>query len=264
MTELLIQDFVLSALLAGIILSIPLGILGCFTLWKRMTFFGDAMGHAAIFGVAGGLLFSSSPAIGVLISSIGAVLILSRHRESSILPMDTWLGIVSYGGLAAGLIIITLNPQLRVNPETVLFGEIFATTHDDILLITLCSIVTIMTIWLKWRSLLLVSINEDLAKTTGVNVTACKTIIFSLMALTTAVSVKIVGGLMLPALLIFPAASVTRSATPETMVAKAIISALIIFILGFLSSLYFDLPCAPCLVLVGITILILNKLTSFK
>ncbi|MBX3487011.1 MAG: metal ABC transporter permease [Candidatus Paracaedibacteraceae bacterium] len=264
MIDLLSQDFVQLALIAGCLLAIPLGILGCFTLWQRMTFFGDAMGHAAISGVALGTLIATSPEWGVLISSLIAVVILAYHKESSKLPLDTWLGAVSYGGLALGLVILSKNPHLQINPETILFGEIFATTTKDIVLIAGCAGLTIVICALAWRSLLVVSINEDLARGNDINVTKIKGILFFLMAITTAVAIKIVGGLMLPALLIFPAASSTCAKTPEHMVIQSVGMALIIFILGLLTSLFFDLPCAPSIVLVGTGILIASKLTSFK
>ena len=264
MIDLLSQEFVQLALIAGCLLAIPLGILGCFTLWQRMTFFGDAMGHAAISGVALGTLIAASPEWGVLASSLLAVAILSYHKESSKLPLDTWLGAVSYGGLALGLVILSKNPHLQINPETILFGEIFATTTKDIALIAGCAGLTIVICALAWHSLLVVSINEDLARGNDISVTKIKGILFSLMAITTAVAIKIVGGLMLPALLIFPAASSTRAKTPEHMVIQSISMALIIFILGFLTALFFDLPCAPSIVLVGTSVLIASKLTSFK
>jgi zinc transport system permease protein len=264
MIDLLGQNFVQLALIAGCLLAIPLGILGCFTLWQRMTFFGDAMGHAAISGVALGLLLNLSPEIGVLASSLVAVLILSQHQESSKLPLDTWLGMVSYGGLALGLVALSKNPTLQINPETILFGEIFATTSRDITLILGCALMTTVICVIFWRSLLTLSINEDLAKTQTINVRLMKAVLFTLMAITTAVAIKIIGGLMLPALLIFPASSSTSATTPERMVVRSIVMAIIIFLLGFLASLFFDLPCGPSIVLVGVAVLITSKLTSFK
>ena len=264
MIDLLSQEFVQLALISGCLLAIPLGILGCFTLWQRITFFGDAMGHAAISGVSLGALGAIYPELGILVSSIAAVLILSYHKESSKLPLDTWLGAVSYGGLALGLVVLSKNPHLQISPETILFGEIFATTSWDILLIAGCSILTLFVCIFFWRSLLIISINEDLARTNGISVQQAKVILFTLMAITTAVAIKIVGGLMLPALLIFPAASSTHAKSPEHMVVLAISMALLIFILGFLTSLFLDLPCGPSIVLVGIAFLITSKLTSFK
>jgi zinc transport system permease protein len=264
MIELLGQDFVQMALVAGCILAIPLGILGCFTLWQRMTFFGDAMGHAAISGVAAGVLLNVSPEIGVMVSSLVAVFILSNHKESSRLPLDTWLGIVSYGGLALGIIILSKNPDLQINPETILFGEIFATTSWDIAMISAATLITSCVCIYYWRALLTISINEDLAMTQKLNVRSIKTILFVLMALTTAVAIKIVGGLMLPALLIFPAASSTRAKTPEQMVVMSILMAMIIFFFGFFVSLAFDLPCGPCIVLIGVLTVLTSKLISFK
>ena len=264
MIDLLGQDFVQLALAAGCILAIPLGILGCFTLWQRMTFFGDAMGHAAISGVALGLLLNLSPEIGVLASSLLAVLILSHNKESSKLPLDTWLGMVSYGGLALGLVVLSKNPMLQISPETILFGEIFATTKWDIALIAGCAAITTLVCALFWRSLLTISINEDLARTQGINVRWIKSILFALMAITTAVAIKIVGGLMLPALLICPAAGATSAPTPERMVIQSILMAILIFLTGFLASLFFDLPCGPCIVLSGIILVLTSKINSFK
>ena len=142
MIELLQQEFVQRALVAGIVLAIPLGILGCFMLWRRMSFFSDAMGHAAILGVIAGIILHIQTQVAVAGVALLAALILSRHRDRSRLPLDTWLGAVSYGGLALGLCLMALYPALRVNPEAILFGEILSVTWVDVIWVVIVSAVT--------------------------------------------------------------------------------------------------------------------------
>jgi zinc transport system permease protein len=263
MIELLRQEFVQRALIAGIGLAIPLGILGCFMLWRRMSFFSDAMGHAAILGVVGGLILHIHPQVAVVGVALLTALILSCHRDTSRLPLDTWLGGVSYGGLALGLCLMALYPSLRVNPEAVLFGEILSVTRVDVVWVLALSIATPLLFATIWRSLVLITMDEDLAATSNIPVYPIQMIFLTIIALVTAVGLKITGALLLPALMIFPAATASYFArSPEGMVVISSLVAVLSFMVGALVSFGFDLPTGPVIVVISLMFMVVGSITK--
>lgn len=261
MIELLQQEFIQRALLAGIGLSIPMGILGCFMLWRRMAFFSDAMGHAAILGVVLGVILHIQAQLGVIVVSLLAALILSRHRLSSRFPLDTWLGAVSYSGLALGLCLTGLYPALRINPESILFGEILSITHTDLIWVFGVAGITPILFWSMWRPLLLVTLDEDLAATGNIPVQRIQLMFLTTIALVTAVGLKITGALLLPALMIFPAATASCFArSPESMVGFSILIAMISFLVGAALSFSLDLATGPTIVLSSLGVMLLGSM----
>jgi zinc transport system permease protein len=264
MLDLLRQDFIQRALLAGMGLSLSLGIMGCFMLWRRLAFFSDAMGHAALLGVVIGVLGHLQPQLGVIGVSLGAALILSSHRSSaSRFPLDTWLGAVSYGGLALGLCLMALYPAARLNPDTILFGEILSLTWTDLIWVLGMAMVTPVLFWIIWRPLLLITLNEDLAATMGIPVRRIQGIFLGSVALVTAVGLKITGALLLPALMIFPAATASCLArSPESMAIFSMLIAMVSFITGSLVSFAMDTPTGPTIVLVSLGFMISGAFLS--
>ncbi|MBW8308432.1 MAG: metal ABC transporter permease [Candidatus Paracaedibacteraceae bacterium] len=259
MLELLRQEFVQRALLAGMGLAIPMGILGCFMLWRRMSFFSDAMGHAAILGVIGGLILHIHPQMAVAAIALLAAFILSRYRDSSRLPLDTWLGAVSYGGLSLGLCLMALYPSVRVNPEAILFGEILSVTWTDVLWVLAVAIGTPLLFWKIWRPVVLITMDEDWAATNNTPVYSIQMIFLTTIALVTAVGLKITGALLLPALMIFPAATASYFArSPETMVITSSLVAIVSFMSGALVSFWFDLPTGPAIVVISLLLMVIG------
>lgn len=257
MIELIQQPFIQRALLAGVGLAIPLGVLGCFMLWRRMAFFSDAMAHAALIGVVIGAIVPIPLQLAVIGVSLTAALILSRHRGASVYPLDTWLSAVSYGGLAIGLCLIALYPELRVKPDAILFGEILSITAVDLYWVLAIALITPLIFAFIWRSLLLVTMDEDLAATSGISIQTTQALFLALIALVTAIGLKIIGALLLPALMIFPAAASSRfSRSPEAMAIGSSLIAILSFIIGSLVSFYLDLPTGPVVVITALLIMV--------
>lgn len=260
MISLLQETFVQRALIAGGLLSIPLGLLGCFVLWRRIVFFSDAMGHAALLGVVAGAMVNLPIQLGILFISLAVAYCLSKYKEGGILPFDTWLGCVSYGGLSLGLLLLSTRPDLRINPEAILFGDILTITWQDVWVILGVVIFASFLVYKNWRALILLSINEDMARSSGINVRRVQLLFLTLIAITTAVGLKVVGGLLLPALLIFSAASAVRfSSSPESMAIWSCGLALLIFLLGMMISFLFDMPSGPSIVVTGLGVLLISS-----
>ena len=251
------DDFLIRALLAGIAVALIAGPLGVFILWRRMAYFGDTLSHSAILGVALGLLLSININIGILISTlvVAGLLILSQRQKR--LGSDTMLGIMSHSALAIGLVLISFVEGVRVDINAWLFGDILSVSWQDLgLIITGVSIVLVILIVI-WKPLLSLTVHEELALVEGVNISLISAIYTLLIAVLVAIAMKIIGALLITALLIIPAATARQfSRTPEQMALLAIVAGILSVLLGLSSSFLWDTPAGPAIV-VSATILFL-------
>ena len=250
MTGLLgFPDFLWRALLGGLGLALAAGPLGCFVVWRRMAFFGDTMAHAALLGVALGTLLQTS-----LNLSIGAVCLvmavaLSLLSRQKSLATDTLLGILAHSALALGLITLSFLNQVRFDLNSYLFGDLLAIGRSDIYWIYGAAVLTGFTLIRFWRGLMMATIHEELAKVEGIPVERLRLILMVLFALVIAFAMKIVGVLLITAMLIIPAATARRLApTPERMAWFSIGFGLLSVTGGLSLSWRWDTPAGPSIV----------------
>ncbi len=122
----MLDDFLVRALVGGVLLAFAAGPLGCFVVWRRMAYFGDATAHAAIFdGVTISLAFSLSIFVGVLFSALGIAVLLVVF-SGRLYTTDTLLGVAAHGALALGLVSVSFLSGVRVDLSSYLFGDILA------------------------------------------------------------------------------------------------------------------------------------------
>ena len=258
------DDFLIRALLAGLMIAIIAGPLGVFILWRRMAYFGDTLSHSAILGVALGLLLSIDVKIGILLSTllVAALLIYSQRQKK--LASDTMLGIISHSALSLGLVLISFVKGVRVDIESWLFGDILAVSWNDLGFIAIGVGIVIVVLLAIWKPLLSLTVHEELALVEGVNVSLISAIYTLLIAVLVAVAMKIVGALLITALLIIPAATARQFArTPEQMALFSIGIGMLAVILGLSASFYSDTPAGPSIV-VSATVLFLMSQVSRK
>ena len=248
---MILDDFLWRSALAGIALALASGPLGCFVVWRRMAYFGDATAHAAILGVALSLAFSISVFIGVMVAALAmAFMILSLSGR--MFAVDTLLGVAAHGALALGLVAITFIPGVRVDLSAYLFGDILAVGRIDLLVICMGSALVLLVLWLRWERLLLLTLNVDLAAARGVDTRRESMILVGILAVLVAVAIKIVGALLITAMLIIPAAAARPiSRTPEWMAGVAVTAAVIAVVGGLSASFYWDTPTGPSIVVVA-------------
>jgi zinc transport system permease protein len=249
----MIDDFLIRAILAGIGVAIAAGFLGSFVVWKKMSFFGDALAHSALLGIALSLALGLSPIWGVLfIATAFALLIVTLQKQKSY-SGDTLLGVISHSSLALGLVLIALVGNVQVDLMSFLFGDILAVNIPDIVTIYIGTAISLGLLALMWRPLLLATISEDLAKVEGVNVNLVRLGFMLLVAVFVALSIKIVGILLVSALLIIPAATARKfSETPERMVVIAALIGCAAVILGLFMSLHFNTPAGASIVVAAL------------
>ena len=148
-----LNDFMARALLAGVGTAFACGALGCFVVWRRMAYFGDATAHAAILGVALALLFSVSIPVGVLVVALAMGLLIGSLSGQTITP-DSLLGVLSHSALAMGLVAVSLMPPARIDLDAYLFGDILVVSRMDLIVIWGGAFAVLAVLVWRWQALL--------------------------------------------------------------------------------------------------------------
>ncbi|MFV2034356.1 MAG: metal ABC transporter permease [Halocynthiibacter sp.] len=247
----MLDDFMIRAVLAGVGVALAAGPLGSFVVWRRMAYFGDASAHAAILGVALALGFSISVFVGTLVMALAMALgvtALSRRGHA----MDTALGVLSYTALALGLVAISFVQGVRIDLTALLFGDILAVSRGDLLVIWGGAIgVGTLLIW-RWSALLTATVSADLAQASGIDPRREELVLTLALALVVAVAIKVVGALLIGAMLIIPASAARNFArTPEAMALGAVALGALASFAGLWMSLRLDTPAGPSIIVVA-------------
>ena len=260
----MLDDFLLRAALAGIGLSLATGPLGAFVLWRRMAYFGDAMAHAAILGVALALAFSLSITVGtlVVVLAVGVSVSTLAGRGHAI---DTTLGVLAHSALALGLVAISFLKGVRIDLTALLFGDILTVTVADLALIWGGSGVVLGVLMWRWSALLTATLNADLAISTGIDPQKERLILTLLLAVVVALALKVVGALLIAAMLIVPAAAARGFArSPEAMALLAVLFGAVSAVGGVLASSLADSPTGPSIVVVAALIYVVSLAAGQK
>ncbi|MDT1061458.1 iron chelate uptake ABC transporter family permease subunit [Paracoccus sp. CPCC 101403] len=245
------DDFLMRALLAGLGLVLATGTLGCFVVWRRMAYFGDSTAHASILGVALSFGFALPFYTGTLAVAIGMALLVAWLTGRG-QGMDTVLGVIAHSALALGLLAASFIPQLRLNLETYLFGDILAVTRTDLMWIWSGAVLVLSVLLWRWQRLVTASVNEELAMAAGINPEHERLILSLALAVTVAIAIRIVGALLISAMLIVPAAAARGFAkTPEGMAGSATFIGILAVLGGLWASLVMDTPAGPSIVAIS-------------
>ncbi len=247
----MLDDFLTRAVVAGLGVVLATGTLGSFVVWRRMAYFGDSTSHAAILGIALSFAFAMPFYLGTLLVAVAmavAVAWLTGRGQG----MDTVLGVIAHSALAVGLLAASFIPALRVNLDAFLFGDILAVTRADLVWIWGgAALVLGLLIW-RWQRLVTASVNEELAMAAGINPERERLILSLALAITVAIAIRIVGALLISALLIVPAAAARAIAkTPEHMAGSATLIGAMAVLGGLWASLRLDTPAGPSIVAVS-------------
>jgi len=243
------MEFLLLALLAGLGVALICAPLGAFIVWQRLAYFGDTLAHSALLGVAFGLLLSVSIQAAIIVSCLTVAILLTLWQTQRQLPTDTLLGIISHSSLALGLILVSIFDTGRLDLTQYLLGDILSTTKGDVLTVLTVGILVGVLVRYFWKPLLAITVNEAMAQVEGVPVKRIKLLLLFMLALTIAVAIKIVGVLLITALLIIPAAGARYlSRTPEQMVLYAALLGSLSVFGGLASSFTWDTPAGPSIV----------------
>ena len=243
-------ELLLPSLLAGLSLTCLTGPLGTFVVWRRMSYFGDTLSHAALLGVAFGFLLNINLFYAIILVTLILAIGLLWLESQKQLPVDTLLGILAHSALSLGLVVISLMNNIRIDLMGYLFGDLLSITMFDVYQIIICVVIIgLLLVW-RWNHFLFITVSEELAFSHGINVPITKFILTILLALTIGIAMKFVGALIITALLIIPAATAKYYAkNPDSMAIIAILIGMISIIGGILFSLFYDTPTGPSVVL---------------
>ncbi|MDT8442057.1 MAG: zinc ABC transporter permease subunit ZnuB [Desulfuromonadales bacterium] len=257
----MLDDFLLRALLGGVGVALVAGPFGSFIVWRRLAYFGDTLAHSALLGVAVGFLLGINLTLGVLLVCLLLAGLLFWGQRQKRLASDTLLGILSHSALALGLVVLAFLPHVRVDLMAYLFGDILALDGRDLLWIYAGGGLALLGLFRLWRPLLAITVHEDLARVDGLPVDRVNAAYFALVALIVAIMMKVVGLLLVTALLIIPAATARRFAgSPEQMALFASAIGCLAVTGGLYGSLTWDSPAGPSIVVAACLLFVLAAL----
>ncbi|MEE3216139.1 MAG: metal ABC transporter permease, partial [Pseudomonadota bacterium] len=242
------DDFLVRAVLAGLGVALAAAPLGCFVVWRRMAYFGDATAHAAILGVALSLLLSTSMLAGVLAVSLLMAVVVSQLSGRGY-AMDTLLGVMAHSALAFGLVAVSFVSGVRIDLMAYLFGDILAVGKSDLMIIAAGAILVVSLVGWRWSALLTATLDEDLARASGIDPRREQLVLTLSLAVVVAVALKVVGVLLIAALLIIPAAAARPLCrTPEAMALVAASIGACSTTGGLQAAYWLDTPTGPTIV----------------
>ena len=255
------DDFFVRALVAGIGVAIVTGPLGCFVIWRRLAYFGDTLSHSALLGVTLAFSFSVNISLSVFfVSGIIALLLLSLQKRTK-LPGDALLGLLAHSSIAVGLVLIGFLTFIRFDIMGLLFGDILSVTANDILIIWCGGSLILIILYFIWSSLFAATVNYDLAAAEGMNPDRSNVVFTLLLAGVIAISIKMIGVLLITGLLLIPPALARNlSNNPAQMVFLSIIGGVVSVVLGLFSSLEFNTASGPTIIVAALILFILSML----
>jgi zinc transport system permease protein len=208
MGDLLSLEFMRQALLAAVLVGLTAPMVGVFLVQRRMSLIGDGMGHVALAGVAVGLLTNAAPVLTALLAAVVAAVAIELIRARGRTSGDIALAVMFYGGIAAGVVLIGRSSAgTPANLTAYLFGAILTTSASDLWVFAVLALVVLATTWLLRPWLFAVANDEEYARASGLPVTGLNLALAILTAVTVVVSMRIVGLLLISALMIIPNAA---------------------------------------------------------
>ena len=253
------DDFFIRALFAGIGVAFVTGPLGCFVVWRRLSYFGDTLAHSALLGVTIAFSLEFNIALSVFITSSVVALFLIQLQKKTNLPGDALLGLLAHSSLGVGLVAIGFLSFIRFDVMGLLFGDILAVNVNDLLVIWIGGALILIILKLIWKPLFASTVNYELAEAEGLNPERAKAIFTLLMAAIIAISIKMIGLLLITGMLIIPAAMARNvSNSPKGMIVFSVIGGLLSVFLGLFSSLNFNTPSGPSIIVAALILFIIS------
>ena len=255
----MLDDFLIRALIAGIGIALVAGPLGCFVVWRRLSFFGDTLAHSALLGVLLSISFNINISITIFVVSSLVALLLLRLEKTTYLAGDSLLGLISHSSLAIGLLILGFLSFIRFDIMGILFGDILSVNTNDLLVIWIGGALILFVLWFIWKPLFASTVNYDLAEAEGMKPERVNTIFTILLAALIAISIKMVGILLITGLLIIPTAMARNlSNNPRQKVILSIVGGLLSVFIGLYASFEINTSSGPSIVSVALILFILS------
>ena len=255
MPEIFKYGFMVRAFLAGITIAVIAPMIRNFLVIRRFSLIADTLSHVALAGVAIGMLIGTPPLFTTVLVTVTAAVVIEKLRANNNLPGDAVLAMFLPGGLAVSIILISLANGVNSNLFSYLFGSITTVKKDELILILILGIVTAGIVTILYKKLLYSSFDEDAAYVSGVPVQEVNTILVVLTAITVSISMRVVGILLIGALMVIPVlTSMQLGKSFMLSVYYSVFFALISVISGLLAAYYLNLPAGGAIVIISLSI----------
>ena len=259
------DDFFIRALKAGLGIALVTGPLGCFVIWRRLSFFAGTLAHSSLLGVTLAFSFDINISFSVLLISSAVALILLRLQKATKLPSDALLGLLAHSSLAIGLVVIGYLSYIRFDIMGLLFGDILAVNKRDLLVIWAGGAIILLVLKIIWKPLFASTVNYELAEAEGMKPEKINAVFTILMAAVIAISIKMVGILLITGMLIIPAAMARNLANnPQQMIVFSIIGGVLSVFIGLYSSLQFNSASGPSIITAALVLFIISTFNIKK
>jgi zinc transport system permease protein len=246
------SEFMRLAFAAGAVIGVLAPAVGFFLVQRQMSLIGDGIGHVAFAGVAAGLLLDVSPVATALVAAVAGGVAIEWLRSQRHTAGDQALALVFYTGIAGGVVLVSLAGSLNVNLFQYLFGSILTVTREDVVVVAVLGAAGLATLALLYRALCAVVLDEEGARVAGVPVSMLNVAVAALAAVTVALSMRIVGVLLIAALMVLPVSAGTRLAwSMWSALLLSIATGLLAVLSGLTLAYYGDLPPGATIVLVA-------------
>ncbi len=250
--------FVQRAVIAGTFIALACGLLGVFLVLRRLALIGDGLAHISFGGVALGLLFNINPGLFALVIAMLGSLGILRLKERAQVYGDSAIGIVSALGLAIGIVVAGLARGINTQLFNYLFGSILTINTTDVYISVALSAVIIVALFLFYNDLLALAFNEEMARITGIRVNALNIVFVLLTAITVVLAMRVVGILLVVALMILPATTSLQLARNfKQTLALSAFTAVGSVLIGLGIAYVFNLPAGGAIVLVNFVLMLL-------
>ena len=259
MIEIIGYGFMRNAIIAALLASIACGIVGVYVVVKRIVFISGGIAHAAFGGIGLGYFLGLNPVLAVIPFSIASALSMGVVSRRTKIPEDTAIGILWATGMALGIILVELTPGYAPDLFGYLFGNILTVSRSDIMLMLLLDAVIIGVVALYHHEFEAICFDEEYATAIGLHTERLYLLLLCLIALTVVALIRVVGVILVIALLTMPAAISRRfSARMHGMIVRSIALSAILTLCGLLLAYLFNLPSGATIVLVSACVFILS------
>jgi zinc transport system permease protein len=264
MIDLLEYDFFTNALLAALLASISCGYIGTYIVTRRIVFISGGISHASFGGIGLAYFLGFNPLIGAGIFSLFAALGIEMLSKRLELRRDSLIGMMWSFGMAIGIIFIFLTPGYASNLMTYLFGNILTVSSVDLYLMAAVCLIIITVFYLLYRGILYTSFDPEYALTLGIPTALINYLLIGLVALTIVVNIRVVGIILVIALLTIPQATASLfSKTYKSIIMLSVLFGTLSSIGGLILSYILNIPSGATIIFLSVLIFILARLITY-
>ena len=265
MIEMFEMEFMQRAWLAGLIMAVICPLIGSFLVLRRQSLIGDGLGHIAFAGVAGGALFGYSPVLSAAVATILGALAIEKVRVKLSDAADMVLAIFFYSGMGLAVIFTSMNKEGGFNLGSILFGSLMTVSSRDLIIVAILGLCTVLFVLLYYRPLQYLTFDETSAKVAGLPVDKLNMLLAVLTALTVALSMRIVGLLLVSAMMVIPVACALQTAKSFAQtILQSMAYGIIAVALGLTTSYYANLAPGGTIVLTCTALFMVSTLLGKK